>query len=295
MTKCRAESSGRLLDSIKALFPDWKTTTLKQRLKAGQVLVNNTIERSGAAPVRRGDVIEILSRPAGSRVFFPPRLGKPPLEILYADDDLLAVDKPPGLLSVATAREKNLTAIHVMREWLSGVDSQSRDHLHAAHRLDREASGVLLLARSLAVKKKLAADWHTFEKTYLALTDGVPIDSEGSIAVPLWEDKGLFVRVAERGGGEEALTHYRVLKAAGGRALLEVKLGTGRKHQIRVHLAHIGCPLVGDLRYGKSKAKRLALHASRLRLTHPNTGKEVVIQATTPRFFRNRLTGGGGA
>ena len=290
MTKVRADQAGRLLDVVKGLFPDWKTTTLKQRLKAGQVMVNDKVAHSGAAQIKRGDAIEILSRPAGSRIQFPPHLGPPPLEILYADDDLIAVDKPFALLSVATAREKNLTAIHVMREWLSGLGAQSRDNLHAAHRLDREASGVLLLARSLSVKKKLAADWRTFEKVYLALCDGIPAESEGTITVPLWEDKGLFVRPAVHGDGEEAVTHYRVLQSVGGRTLFEVRLGTGRKHQIRVHLAHIGCPIVGDLRYGRSKAKRLALHASRLKIFHPVTGLEVVIQAKTPKFFKNRLT-----
>ena len=289
MTKVRADAAGRLLDVIKAHLPEWKATTLKQRLKAGQVQVNGAVAHSGARLVKPGDAIEIMSRPAGSRIQFPAHMGLPPLEILYVDDDIMAVDKPFGLLSVATAREKNLTAIHVMREWLSGLGSQARDNLHAAHRLDREASGVLLLARSMAAKRKLAAEWRNFEKVYLALADGIPVEPEGTITVPLWEDKGLFVRPAEKGDGEEAVTHYRALRSVNGRTLFEVRLGTGRKHQIRVHLAHIGCPIVGDLRYGKSKAKRLALHASRLRIFHPVNGQEIVIQAKTPKFFNNRL------
>lgn len=289
MPRFVAKWPGRLLEALKEQYPDWKTPTLKQRLKAGLVAVNDKVEHSGARQVEKGDAIEIRSRPASERTQFPPHLGEPPLRILYSDHELLAVDKPPGLLSVATAREKNLTAIRVMREWLAGIGTESRDNLHAAHRLDREASGVLLMARSPAVKRKLALNWHTFEKTYLAVTDGVPAEPEGRIDAPLWEDRGLFVRTDDRGRGEEALTFYRVLKSGGGRSLIEVKLGTGRKHQIRVHLASIGCPIVGDLRYGKSKAKRLALHSSRLTLFHPVTGLETTIVSPTPKFFTNRL------
>ena len=291
MPKFEAKWPGGLLEILKDAYPDWKTGTLKQRLKAGLVQVNDKIERSGGAKLDKGDRIEIYSHPAGSRVLFPTHMGEPPMEILYSDHELLAVDKPHGLLSVASPRERNFTAIRLMRDWLSQLSIESSENLHAAHRLDREASGVLLMARSSQVKKLLAASWHTFEKTYLAVTDGVPYEPEGTIDVPLWEDKGLFVRTDERGDGLPAVTHYRTLKSSAGRALIEVKLGTGRKHQIRVHLAHIGCPIVGDLRYGKSKAKRLALHASSLKITHPTTGKEVFIQAATPKFFTNRMKG----
>ncbi len=173
-----------------------------------------------------------------------------------------------------------------MRDWLQGLDREPSRDLHAAHRLDRETSGVLLLARSLEVKRKLAQNWHDFEKTYLAVVDGIPGEPEGIIDAPLWEDKSLFVRVATRGDGEAALTRYRVLRKAGSRALLEVHLGTGRKHQIRVHLAHIGCPIVGDPRYGVSKAPRLALHARTLRIRHPHDGRTVEITTSEPPEFK---------
>lgn len=293
MPRFTAEWPGTLLDAMREAYPEWKPHTLRLRLKAGLVRVNDVTEHSGGRRLETGDRVEVLSRPAAERVLFPAHLGEPPLAILYSDRDLLAVDKPPGLLSVATAREKNLTAIRVMREWLAGLGAESRDSLHAAHRLDREASGVLLLVRSPGVKKKLAAAWHSYDKTYLAVTDGIPDEREGVIDIPLREDKALFVRPAPTGGGEAAVTRYRTMRTGGGRALLEVKLGTGRKHQIRVHLASIGCPIVGDLRYGRSKAKRLALHASRLSLIHPATGAETVIVSPTPRFFANRLKGRG--
>lgn len=291
MPRFTVEHSGGMLDALKNHFPDWKVTTLKQRLKNGLVLRNGAPVVSGAEVVEAGDVIQILAAPPRPAAYLPAGLGEPPMDVLYADDCLLAVDKPSGLLSVATEREKNLTAIRVMRDWFMGFERDERRELHAAHRLDREASGVLLFTRSLALKRQLAASWSRFDKTYLAVVDGTPAAEEGSVDAPLWEDKGLFVRVSESGAGEHALTHYRVLKKSRGRSLLEVRLETGRKHQIRVHLAHLGCPIVGDLRYGRSKAPRLALHAHKLRLLHPIDGRSVEIVAAIPAQFKKMLAG----
>lgn len=293
MPRFRAGERERVLDFLKKRLPGWKIATLKQRLKNGLVVKEGRAVVSGAAMVEPGEVVEILAKPASPHFSLPRGLGDPPVEILYADDALLAVDKPSGLLSVASERERDLTAVHLLREWLAEVDRGAARELHAAHRLDRDASGVLLFARSLAVKRRLAAAWSTFEKVYLAVVDGVPPKGEGVLDLPLWEDKGLFVRVAENGAGESALTRYRLVRSRNGRSLLEVRLGTGRKHQIRVHLANMGCPIVGDLRYGTTKAPRLALHAHRLSVTHPETGRPIVVTAKAPPLF-SRLLGGGG-
>lgn len=289
MPRFPAEGGERLIDLLKRRLPGWKAATIKQRIKNGLVTRNGEPIRSGAAVLAEGETIEVLASQPGPSAYLPVGLGKPPLPVLYADDFLLAVDKPSGLLSVASERERNLTAVHLMREWLAGMDRDERRELHAAHRLDRDASGVLLFTRSLAVKRQLAASWHNFEKVYAAVVDGVPSPKEGSIDEPLWEDKGLFVRVADARGGESALTHYRLVRSSGSRSLLEVRLGTGRKHQIRVHLAHLGCPIVGDSRYGVSKASRLALHAERLRLQHPTDGREIEIIARIPHLFGKML------
>ena len=291
MPRFQADRPERVLDLLKRRLPGWKTPTIKQRLKNGLVLRGGAVVHSGAELLEPGEVLEVLAVPPRPAAFLPIGLGEPPLDILYADDHLVAVDKPSGLLSVATEREKTLTAMRLMREWLLGMARDSQRELHAAHRLDREASGVLLFARSLEMKRQLAASWRKFEKIYLAVVDGAPPGREGSVDAPLWEDKGLFVRVADGRAGEKALTHYRVLRTVKGRSLLEVRLGTGRKHQIRVHLAHLGCPIVGDLRYGVSKAPRLALHAHRLRIFHPVDGREVEISAPMPVQFKRMLSG----
>lgn len=298
-----APEAGTLLELLKAHFPDWKTQTLRERLKHGLVTVNGKAAVSGGLRVKAGVTIEIAAKPKPvmSRDFFPDGLGEPPLPLLYADADLLAVDKPSGLLSVATEREREETAVHLMREWLAGAPRGNRTErtepaptVHAAHRLDRDASGVLLFARSLEIKRRLAAEWRNFEKIYLAVTDGAPAEKEGTVDTPLWEDKGLFVRKARPGAGEAALTRYRVLKQVGGRSLIEVELGTGRKHQIRVHLSQLGCPIVGDLRYGVSKARRLCLHAHHLKLARPSDGKAITITAPVPALFKRELERGRG-
>ncbi len=285
MPRLNTSKEERLLDALKRAFPDWKTTTLKQRLKNGLVLVNGKSVVSGAAMIAPGSSVELLAKPVSPASWFPAKLGEPPMDILYADDSLIAVDKPSGLLSVASERERNLTAVRMLRDWLEGQEGE----VHAAHRLDRDASGVLLFARSLSLKRKLAANWHSFQKTYLAVVDGVPSKKEGTIDDPLWEDKGLFVRLADSRGGESAVTHYKLVRSNGNRSLVEVDIETGRKHQIRVHLASLGCPIVGDIRYGISKASRLALHAHRLRLFHPVDGREITITAKTPPLFSRWL------
>ncbi|MDR0361860.1 MAG: RluA family pseudouridine synthase [Planctomycetota bacterium] len=277
----------RLLDFLRDMLPEWRPSTIKGRLREGRILVNGVQRRSGATELRAGDKIELAGRAPG--LALPPGLGEPPLPLLYFDDRLLAIDKPSGLLSVASERERRETAVRIMRDWLGVAFPDRRNDLHVAHRLDRDASGVLLFARSLELKRRLAGEWHACVKEYLALVDGVPDPREGRIDFPLWEDKGLFVRVDERGGGTPAETFYRTARTKGGRSLVGVRLGTGRRHQIRVHLAAIGCPIVGDSRYGKSRAPRLALHAARLTLANPVDGVALAIEAPTPEFFRRGL------
>jgi 23S rRNA pseudouridine1911/1915/1917 synthase len=275
-------------------LPGWKAGTLRRRLRHGLILLDGKAIRRDDVRLAPGQVVEILPRPASPAGIFPAGLGDPPLELVYADSVLVAVNKPSGLLSVASERERKRTAVRLMRDWLDGLKRGDSHELHAVHRLDRDASGVLLFARGLDVRSRLVAGWRSFGKSYLAVADGVPPAAEGSVDVPLREDRGLFVRVAEGRDGEEARTHYRLLKISGGRSLLEISLDTGRKHQIRAHLAHVGCPIVGDRRYGGSKAPRLALHAAELRLVHPDSGRSLILRAPVPLIFSRLLRPGRG-
>ncbi|MDR1535248.1 MAG: RluA family pseudouridine synthase [Planctomycetota bacterium] len=281
-----AEAETDLRSLLRLRLPDWRRSTLRRRLALGLVLLNGEAVFRDDVRLAPGSEVRILPRPEEGAGFFLPGPGRPPLAVLYADSALLAVDKPAGLLSVASDREKRLTAIRLLREWLAGPGREDDRTLHSAHRLDRDASGVLLFARGLEIRRRLAAAWPGFEKIYLAVVDGVPPRPEGDIDLPLRQDRGLFVRPATGGDGKPSRTRYRLRERRGGRSLLEIRLDTGRKHQIRAHLAHIGCPVAGDRRYGGSRAPRLLLHAAELRLIHPLDGRELAIRSELPGVFR---------
>ncbi|MFM8272620.1 MAG: RluA family pseudouridine synthase, partial [Gemmata sp.] len=154
------------------------------------------------------------------------------------------------------------------------------------HRLDRDTSGLLLLARSAAARDQLQADWERVSKTYLAVVEGAPNPTSGRIENHLTEGRDLRVRASGRPGpgAKRAVSRYTVREARGRYALVEVSIETGRKHQIRVHMAGLGCPVAGDKMYGAvtDPARRLCLHAWRLSFDHPITGERVELESPLP-------------
>jgi len=152
------------------------------------------------------------------------------------------------------------------------------------HRLDRESSGVLLFARTSEARDAVQASWTEAHKLYLALVEGRPDPQQGLIDQPLFEDAALNVRVGTRPDSKPARTRYKTIESVRGRSLLEVELETGRRHQIRAHLAFIGHPIVGDPRYG-SAGERMGLHSLRLTVTHPSRNEPVTFEAPVPADF----------
>jgi 23S rRNA pseudouridine1911/1915/1917 synthase len=209
------------------------------------------------------------------------------IRIVHEDAALVVIDKPAGLLSVAAGEEKLDTAFARLN---AAMTARRAGRPFVVHRLDRETSGLLLFARSAAVRDRLQGNWSQVIKTYLAVVDGDPRPAEGTIRNFLTEQKNLRVRASadRQPGSKEAVTHYRVVAARGGRALVEVKLETGRKHQIRVHLAGLGCPVVGDPAYGpaNSAGGRLCLHAWRLSVAHPTTRRPIELESPPPPALR---------
>ncbi len=270
----------RLLAFLREQLPDWKRSTLEQRIRAGCVSVNDASVRRNDM-LATGDRVAVVGR-AAAAVARPAPAG---IELLYSDDDLIAIDKPAGLLAVSSERESKRTALALLREHLSRPRRPVR--LWPVHRIDRETSGVMLFARSGEVQRALQARWGASRKTYLALVDGTPRPPSGVIDEPLWEDRSLFVRVGRRPGAKQARTRYATLAVRGARALLEVEPDTGRRHQIRTHLAWLGHPIVGDPRYG-SDGPRMGLHALRLIVEHPRDGRELALEAPPPKFFSAR-------
>jgi 23S rRNA pseudouridine1911/1915/1917 synthase len=248
-------------------------------LATGRVRVNGTPARRGDIGLAAGDVLEIGSK--------EPLAALPAaLALVYEDDDVLVVDKPPGLLTIATERERERTAYaHLTAHVRSRTPG---DRIFVVHRLDRLASGLLVFARSPAAKRALQAQFaaHTVERTYLAVVEGRVARPEGVLRTRLLDGAAGPVRETRQAGrGRVAVTRWRVLRAGPRHSLLELHLETGRRNQIRVHLAGAGHPIAGDAAYGARTDPfgRLALHARVLAFDHPGTRARLRFVSPPPR------------
>jgi len=214
------------------------------------------------------------------------------LVILYEDRDILVVDKPAGLLTVGTERDKSRTAYFILTDYVRKGSARSRNRVFVVHRLDRETSGVLVFAKSQEAKLRLQGEWSETEKTYLAVVHGQCEKSRETITTYLAENKAHVVySTSDPAKGKLSRTAYKVLKQTKEFALLEVDLLTGRKNQIRVHLAGIGHPIVGDRKYGSAKESgtRLALHARSISFKHPLSGQPLTLVAKVPGYFHKLI------
>ena len=215
------------------------------------------------------------------------------LPLLHEDKDILVVEKPAGLLTVGSERDKTRTAHYLLNDYVRKGDPKSRNRVYVVHRLDQDTSGILLFAKSEAAKTFLQENWEQTDKHYLAIVHGRLTFKEGTLSSSLLENATQRVySVADASKGRLSHTAYRVLQETGGFSLLEIHLLTGRKHQIRVHFAEKGHPLVGDRKYGNGDhgAKRLALHARSIVFIHPFNGKQMSFDTGVPEDFA-RLIG----
>jgi tRNA pseudouridine32 synthase/23S rRNA pseudouridine746 synthase/23S rRNA pseudouridine1911/1915/1917 synthase len=215
------------------------------------------------------------------------------LVILYEDRDILVADKPPGLLTVGTDTDKSRTAYFILTDYVRKGSARSRNRVFIVHRLDRETSGVLVFAKSEEAKRRLQAAWPETEKTYLAVVHGKCRRSSETITTYLAENKAHVVySTSDPAKGKLSHTAYRVLRQMKDFALLEVDLLTGRKNQIRVHLAGIGHPIVGDKKYGRRGESHagLALHSRAISFKHPFSGEQLAFSAEPPGYF-SKLVG----
>ncbi len=272
----------RLLDYLLATMSDRKRTTVKDFLKHNQVMVNGNVTRRWDLPLRAGDTVRVNT----SREFQLFR--NPRLHIMYEDDDIIVVNKGYGLLSVGTDSKREGTAYSLLREYVKRVDP--RQKLFIVHRLDQQTSGVMLFAKSAEAKEAMQHNWNNMvlERKYAAIVKGRPDPAEGTITSYLAENAAHEVYSTDKPSeGKLAVTRYRTVRTRGGYSLLEVQLETGRKNQIRVHLAEQGLPIVGDRRYGSdiSPIHRLALHAETLRFVHPVTRRDMYFTCPLPPGF----------
>lgn len=208
--------------------------------------------------------------------------------LLYEDADIIVVDKPDGLLTMGTERDKSRTVHSILNDYVRKGNPKSRNRVYIVHRLDRDTSGILLFAKNERAKQFLQADWDNTTKTYLTIVSGSISPPQGIISSYLAENAAFTVySTPDPTRGKLSRTAYTLLKELKGLSLLRIDLLTGRKHQIRVHLAEKGHPVLGDRRYGRGQAAsaRLALHACSIAFTHPASGARLSFETRIPPLF----------
>ncbi len=223
----------------------------------------------------------------------PPKRYQPKgLTILYEDRDILVVDKVNGLLTVSSEKVRDKTAYYLLNEYVRKGNQKSRRRIFIVHRLDRDTSGVIVFAKTEKAKRYLQEEWQGFEKKYYALVHGTMPEKEGTITSYLAENSvHRMYSVDDPQKGKLAKTGYKVIRKSAKYSLLEVDLLTGRKNQIRVHLADKGCAVAGDKKYGvKEKGiKRLTLHAASLTITHPHSKEKMTFTTKIPAYFESLM------
>ncbi|MGH8048713.1 MAG: RluA family pseudouridine synthase [Chthoniobacterales bacterium] len=276
------EKPAELLPFLFASMPDVKKSKVRTWLKFQAVTVNGRAITQFNHPLVPGDVVAIRSgKNAASKS--APGGG---MRIWHEDSHLIVIEKPADLLSIASPDEPEKTAYFQLTDYLRQGRPEGRERVWIVHRLDKETSGLMVFAKTPEVKEALQSGWDDVEKRYEAVVDGHLREPKGTFECHLDERNRFKVFVAPRSElTRHAVTHYRVLGETRSRSLVELTLETGRRHQIRVQLAHAGCPIIGDEKYDakSNPAKRLGLHATFLRFIHPATNEEMSFTSPLPK------------
>jgi 23S rRNA pseudouridine1911/1915/1917 synthase len=284
-----------LLAYLFAAWPQEKRKQIRTWLKFQAVTVNGRPESQFDHPLKRGDVVAVRT----DRFAVPKTKLGGGMKVFFEDAHLIVIDKPSGLLSIASEAEPEKTAYFQLTEYLRHGNPRAKERVWIVHRLDRETSGLMVFAKTPLVKETLQKSWDTFEKRYEAVVEGKLPAEQGTFESDLDETNPYRVRSSPRSENtRHAVTHYRVIAKSVWRSLVELTLETGRRHQIRVQLADVGCPIVGDEKYGAKSdpAGRLGLHSCMLLFTHPVTHKEMRFESPLPKelaaLVRAPRTGG---
>ena len=306
-TTLRATAATTLLELMQAKLGGMSVTSIKQLLRARRVQVNGAITTRGDQALNAGDEVTILSQ-AGTTTLHHPKLS-----LVYEDDYLLVVNKKQGLLTVPTNPDSaETTALSILKAYVRR--QHPRNNVYVVHRLDRETSGLLVFAKTPQLQEYMRTYWRQLvtKRTYIALSEGIFAEPQGTITTWLTEDKrnAMVYSSPVDDGGQKAVTHYEVLgtrciepaKGSGNipvaamadgkicLSLVALNLETGRTNQIRVHLASIGHPVVSDRKYGHGNTfapvDRLCLHARILEFIHPATEQVVHFETPVPKEFK---------
>lgn len=275
MEKYIVKENEILIEFLKKTFSNLSKNSVKSLLHNEKVFVNGNMTTKYNYELNVGDTVEIREKVAKN------------IDIIYEDKDIIVINKPSGLLTVATEKEKNKTAYHLVMEYLKKKNKNNR--IFIIHRLDKDTSGIIMFAKNERAKHLYQDNWNDIVKKrcYYAVIDGKMQNKEGTIKSYLKENGNMVYSVKDR-SGKLAITEYKVLKERKNISLLDINLKTGRKNQIRVHMKENKTPILGDLKYGeKSKLiNRLALHAYKLELINPVTKKLLTFEVNMPNEFK---------
>jgi len=278
--KIKTEREISLVDLMKEKMGG-SITKIKKKIKQQEVFVNGELITGHNPQIPAQSVVEFRET---------KRLLSMNIPILFEDSDLIAVEKPTGLLSSQSLKDKDGTVLGKVNQYLSHK-THNKERAFVVHRLDQKVSGVILFAKSYRIEQELSKNWTKFEKTYHAAVEGHPAKDSGTLESWLYEDRNYKVHssIEQRADSKLAITHYEIEKKFRRHSLLSIKLGTGKKNQIRVHLADLGCPIIGDDKYGSNSNPigRIGLHAHTLSILHPVSGKALTLHSPSPKSFFN--------
>ena len=295
MEKIIAEMENVRLDAYIAQKCENLSRTMIQKLiEDGEILVNGQ-EKKISYKTKQGDVIEIHI-PEAKEINLKAQ--DIPLDVVYEDDDIIVVNKPKGMVVHPANGNPDGTLVNAVMSLckgsLSGIGGEIRPGI--VHRLDKDTSGLIIIAKNDVAHINLSKQIkdRRVKKIYIALVKGNVSENEATVNMPIGRSTKDRKKMAVRKDGKEAVTHFKVLKRYGKYTLLELKIDTGRTHQIRVHMAEIGHPVVGDMIYSNGKnefgIEGQMLHAKSLDFQHPVTGKQIHLEAELPKYFEEILS-----
>ena len=282
------KNGGTILEVAASFLKDHTPTKLKSMLKHNQFAVNSMPMSQYDFEVHEGDTFSV-NFDQSFQVFSNPRV-----KLVYEDEHILVINKGYGVLSMGTDTKKDGTAYSIMREYVKYHDPRAK--VFIVHRLDRDTSGLMMLAKTIEAKEAMQHNWNNMvlNRKYIAVVEGEVKQQEGVVKSYLAENSQYEVySTDDPSKGQFAVTRYKCLKATKSYSMMEVELDTGRKNQIRVHMKDLGHPIAGDRKFGAahSPINRLALHAQTLRFVHPITRREMNFSAPIPSGFRSLVKG----
>lgn len=289
------QDEGKRIDLYISQNTDMSRVTIQRLIDNEKVLVNHKKVKS-SYKIQENDKITIEEEKPKEVLLEAQEI---PVQVLYEDKDIIVVNKPKGMVVHPANGNLNGTLVNALmsicKDSLSGIGGEIRPGI--VHRLDKDTSGVLIVAKNDKSHINMSEQIknHEVEKTYIALVKGFVKENEATIDMPIGRSTKDRKKMTVSKNGKNAITHFKVLERFKNYTLLEVKIETGRTHQIRVHLTQIGYPIVGDEVYSNGKnewnVQGQCLHAKSLRFKHPITGKEMFIEAEIPQYFENILKG----